>query len=69
MQFVILQIPIPDESSLGATFAFLYDGHRNTLIRAISPARGDVLLFKSTVLHGAYPTRENKRVFVVDYFP
>ena len=25
-------------------------------------------MFKSTVLHGAYPVRDNKRVFVVDYF-
>ena len=61
--------PDSDESaSHGATFAFLYDGQGNTHDLCYKPARGDVLLFKSTVLHGAYPTRENKRVFVVDYF-
>ena len=32
------------------------------------PNRGDMLIFKSTVLHGSYPVRDNKRIFVVDYF-
>ena len=59
----------PDESAFhGATFAFLYDGNGNTHDLCYKPARGDVLMFKSTVLHGAYPVRDNKRVFVVDYF-
>lgn len=52
----------------GGTFAFLYDGAGNTHDLCYKPNRGDVLIFKSTVLHGAYPTRHDKRIFVVDYY-
>ena len=61
--------PDNDDSSWhGATFAYLYDGQGNTHDLCYKPNRGDVLIFKSTVLHGSYPVRDNKRVFVVDYF-
>lgn len=61
--------PDPDESAFhGGTFAYLYDGLGNTHDLCYKPDRGDVLIFKSTVLHGCYPVREHKKVFVVDYF-
>jgi len=64
-----LSKPDDDETaSHGATFAFLYDGLGNTHDLCYKPNIGDVLIFKSTVLHGAYPTRENKKIFVIDYF-
>ncbi len=58
-----------DESaSHGGTFAYLYDGNGNTHDLCYKPMAGDLLIFKSTVLHGKYPTRKSNRVFVVDYF-
>ena len=51
----------------GGTFAFLYDGEGNTHDLCYKPNKGDVLIMKSTVIHGTYPTRQNKRVFVIDY--
>tara|TARA_B100001287_G_C22679102_1_gene529293 strand:- start:1810 stop:2376 length:567 start_codon:yes stop_codon:yes gene_type:complete len=59
----------PDPTTFhGGTFAYLYDGEGNTHDLCYKPNRGDLLIFKSTVLHGSYPVRESKKVFVVDYF-
>ena len=59
----------PDPTTFhGGTFAYLYDGEGNTHDLCYKPNRGDLLIFKSTVLHGSYPVRDNKKVFVVDYF-
>ena len=49
-------------------FPIGYDGEGNTHDLCYKPNRGDLLIFKSTVLHGSYPVRDNKKVFVVDYF-
>ena len=60
----------PDESvhSTEQLLHFYMTANGNTHDLCYKPSRGDVLMFKSTVLHGAYPVRDNKRVFVVDYF-
>lgn len=52
----------------GATFACLYDGNGYTHDLCYPYKAGDMLIFDSKVLHGAYPTKTMKRVFVADFF-
>lgn len=51
----------------GATFAVVYDGKGNTHDLCYETKAGDMLIFDSTVLHGAYPVRGRKNIFVADY--
>ena len=63
------RIVIPDEFILGATFAFLYDGHgNNSMIYVTSPKRRCFIVPRVQFCMEHIPTRENKKVFVVDYF-
>lgn len=65
---VIFYLTDTDERH-GATFAVLYDGDGNTHDLCYDKqVAGDALIFKSTVLHGAYPTRTMKNVFVADFY-
>ena len=58
----------PDPNNIsGGTFAIPYDGQGNTHDLATNPIEETCLSLRVQFL-GCYPVRENKRVFVVDYF-